>query len=59
MGIVQEDTELIGETAVKKVGRVCHLLHDTMVNLHNEAEFDFCIFFYPPNAFEILRDTVI
>jgi hypothetical protein len=33
-GIVQEDTELIGETAAKKVGRGCHLLlHNTIVLL--------------------------
>jgi hypothetical protein len=34
MGIVQEDTELIEETAAKKVGRGCHLLlHDLIVFL--------------------------
>jgi hypothetical protein len=33
-GIVQEDPELVGETAAEKVGRGCHLLfHDTVVLL--------------------------
>jgi hypothetical protein len=44
------------EADVARIYRL--LLCPSGLNLHTDAEFHFCNFFYSPNAFRILRDTI-